>query len=98
MREGLSSLLTRLAAWDIEDVRRPAKGRVRRAFLTLFGVRAMATTTEPRFACAACGKQYAWKPELAGKKGKCKCGATMDVPMSVEETSAAPAPAPASAP
>ena len=65
----------------------------------------MATTTEAKFACAACGKQYAWKPEMAGKKGKCKCGAALDVPMSVDEiprpaASAASAPArgPARAP
>ena len=48
----------------------------------------MATTTEPKFACAACGKQYAWKPELAGKKAKCKCGAAMSIPASVDEAAA----------
>ena len=34
----------------------------------------------PKFSCPECGKQYPWKPELAGKKGKCKCGAIMSVP------------------
>lgn len=32
-----------------------------------------------RFTCAACGKQYAWKPQLAGKKAKCSCGAAVVV-------------------
>ena len=33
-----------------------------------------------KFACDACGKRYAWKPQLAGKKAKCACGAMMVVP------------------
>jgi hypothetical protein len=33
-----------------------------------------------KFTCDGCGKQYAWKPELAGKKAKCKCGQVMNVP------------------
>lgn len=32
------------------------------------------------FACDNCGKQYPWKPELAGRKAKCKCGALLNVP------------------
>ena len=28
----------------------------------------------------ACGKQYAWKPELAGKRAKCKCGNVVSFP------------------
>jgi hypothetical protein len=32
------------------------------------------------FSCDACGKQYPWKPELAGKKAKCKCGALLNIP------------------
>ena len=36
----------------------------------------------PTFSCPICGKEYPWKPELAGKKGKCKCGAIMHVPSS----------------
>src|SRR5947199_8749342 len=32
------------------------------------------------FSCDSCGKQYAWKPELAGKKAKCKCGAVLSIP------------------
>ena len=34
----------------------------------------------PKFNCSACGREYRWKPELAGKKGKCKCGSVMQVP------------------
>src|SRR5438094_5268851 len=36
--------------------------------------------TSGRFTCDGCGKSYRWKPELAGKKAKCKCGSTMTVP------------------
>ena len=32
------------------------------------------------FACPSCGKQYPWSAELAGKKGKCKCGNVWRVP------------------
>src|SRR5438874_10901129 len=32
------------------------------------------------FACETCGKEYRWKPELAGKRVKCKCGGVMTVP------------------
>ena len=30
--------------------------------------------------CASCGKRYRARPELAGKKVRCKCGATIAVP------------------
>jgi hypothetical protein len=30
--------------------------------------------------CTGCGKRYTWKPELAGKKAKCKCGAVLRMP------------------
>jgi hypothetical protein len=40
----------------------------------------MAEVEQGRFACSGCGKQYRWKPELASKKAKCKCGTVMDVP------------------
>lgn len=33
-----------------------------------------------KFTCAACAREYFWKPELAGRTGKCKCGAAMSVP------------------
>lgn len=32
-----------------------------------------------RFSCEGCGKTYAWKPELAGRRVKCKCGHVMTV-------------------
>jgi hypothetical protein len=41
---------------------------------------ATTTTTDIKFSCASCGKEYRWKPELAGKQAKCKCGATITVP------------------
>jgi hypothetical protein len=50
------------------------------------------TSTEPKFTCAACGKEYRWKPELAGKKAKCKCGAVVPVPAQAPRA-AAPKPA-----
>jgi hypothetical protein len=40
----------------------------------------MSDVTTSKFSCDGCGKQYTWKPELAGKKAKCKCGAVMMVP------------------
>lgn len=33
-----------------------------------------------KFACPSCKKEYTWKPELAGKKAKCKCGTVIDIP------------------
>jgi hypothetical protein len=35
-----------------------------------------------QFSCDSCGKTYAWKPQLAGKRVKCKCGSPMTVPAS----------------
>jgi hypothetical protein len=40
----------------------------------------MSNTASLRFSCNACNKSYAFKPELANKKVKCKCGAVMVVP------------------
>jgi hypothetical protein len=39
----------------------------------------------PTFACDSCGKTYAWKEQIAGKKAKCKCGATLTVPTEAPE-------------
>ncbi|MBI1369651.1 MAG: zinc-ribbon domain-containing protein [Planctomycetes bacterium] len=36
--------------------------------------------SEPKIVCEGCGKQYAWKESLAGKKVKCKCGHVMRIP------------------
>jgi hypothetical protein len=33
-----------------------------------------------KFPCVSCGKTFRWKPEIAGKKGKCSCGASITVP------------------
>jgi len=43
----------------------------------------MADVTTPTFECAGCAKRYPWKPQLAGKRAKCKCGTTMTIPQSV---------------
>jgi hypothetical protein len=34
----------------------------------------------PNIVCEGCGKKYRWKPELAGKKVKCKCGQVLEIP------------------
>ena len=41
------------------------------------------------FSCDACGKQYPWKQELAGKKAKCKCGAVLNIPAQPQAARAA---------
>jgi len=41
-----------------------------------------------KFACPSCGKKYAWKPQLAGKRAKCTCGATITVPQAEEAPAA----------
>src|SRR5262245_19522245 len=40
----------------------------------------MAQVEEAKFSCQSCGAKYRWKPELAGRKVKCKCGAVMTAP------------------
>jgi hypothetical protein len=45
-----------------------------------------------QFSCTSCGKAYAWKPQLAGKRVKCKCGAPISVP--AEDPALAQAPPP----
>lgn len=40
----------------------------------------MSDTASLRFSCTSCNKSYAFKPEYANKKVKCKCGATIAVP------------------
>jgi hypothetical protein len=54
----------------------------------------MAEIVDGKFACAACGKRFTWKPELAGRKGKCTCGAELRIPAAPPAAKAA-APAPA---
>ena len=50
-----------------------------------------------KFKCAACGREFRWKPELAGKKAKCKCGATVQVPAADPAAAPPPPPPPAEA-
>jgi hypothetical protein len=38
------------------------------------------STTVGRFPCKNCGKTFSWKPAIAGKKAKCSCGASVEVP------------------
>jgi hypothetical protein len=52
----------------------------------------MSEITGPKFACASCGKEYKWKPELAGKKGKCKCGGVLSIPAEEPGQDAEPEP------
>ncbi len=37
-----------------------------------------------RFSCQSCKRTYTWKPELAGKRVKCKCGQAMTVPQQIQ--------------
>jgi hypothetical protein len=39
----------------------------------------MAAATQ-QFSCVACGRKHTWRQELAGKRGKCKCGVLIDIP------------------
>jgi DNA-directed RNA polymerase subunit RPC12/RpoP len=39
-----------------------------------------------KFPCSACGKQYRWKPEFAGRTAKCACGAKLVVPLQAPPT------------
>jgi DNA-directed RNA polymerase subunit RPC12/RpoP len=45
-----------------------------------------------RFSCAACGRSFSWKPELAGKRVKCKCGEKLTVPATDPAAEMEPAP------
>lgn len=40
----------------------------------------MSGSAVARFECGNCGKRYAWKPQLAGRKVSCKCGQLFVVP------------------
>jgi hypothetical protein len=40
----------------------------------------MASTQVAKFTCSACGRQYPWKAEIAGRNAKCKCGQALIVP------------------
>jgi hypothetical protein len=52
-------------------------------------------------ACPSCGRQFVWKPDLAGHKGQCKCGVVFRFPQQAGQPATAIAPAnakPAAAP
>ncbi|HEY4329664.1 MAG TPA: hypothetical protein VGN88_08000, partial [Phycisphaerae bacterium] len=49
----------------------------------------METVERKKIVCAGCSHAYRWKPELAGKKAKCKCGKPVSFPK--EDPNAAPA-------
>jgi hypothetical protein len=55
----------------------------------------MSEAATAMFACAGCGKTYAWKTQFAGKKLKCSCGQLMQAPESFD---AAPPPEAAAEP
>jgi|SRR5581483_10185468 len=40
----------------------------------------MGVVAAGQFSCDGCGKTYRWKPELAGRKARCKCGSVMVCP------------------
>ncbi len=40
----------------------------------------MSEVETSQFSCEGCGKSYRWKPELSGRRVKCKCGQVMTVP------------------
>lgn len=40
----------------------------------------MSDATSTNFSCDGCGRTYAWKESLAGKRVKCKCGQAISVP------------------
>jgi len=40
----------------------------------------MPDTAKVKFPCSECGREFTWKPEIAGRKARCKCGATLVVP------------------
>src|SRR4051812_561664 len=53
---------------------------------------AVATAVVERFTCGHCEKQFAWKPELAGRKAKCKgCGNVLTVPTALSPAASTPA-------
>ena len=50
----------------------------------------MAEAAGTRFTCDGCGRSYAWKEQLAGKRVRCKCGTTMTVPEAQAESQLEP--------
>src|SRR5437588_9532478 len=42
----------------------------------------MISTSPAQFTCHACGRTFVWKPQLAGRTAKCRCGSMIMVPSS----------------
>lgn len=57
----------------------------------------MSITSTP-LRCEACGHPYVWKPQLAGRTARCRCGATLHIPAAEPLASAAPSATPSPAP
>jgi hypothetical protein len=41
----------------------------------------MTQSTAAMITCGHCGRAFAWKPAIAGKKGKCSCGQVLNIPV-----------------
>jgi hypothetical protein len=53
---------------------------------------------DSKFKCTSCGREFRWRADIAGKKAKCKCGATVQVPAADPGPAAAPKAAAAATP
>jgi hypothetical protein len=49
----------------------------------------MSTVASDVIVCAGCERKFAWKPQLAGKRVKCKCGQAISVPAAASAGSVA---------
>jgi hypothetical protein len=45
-----------------------------------------------QFACDSCARKFVWKPELAGKRARCKCGKVLEVPRELSPPEPEPEP------
>src|SRR3989442_977171 len=52
----------------------------------------MEQTAVRSVSCDTCGKQYRYKPQLAGKKVKCPCGGRVRFPLDEQQPAASAAP------
>jgi hypothetical protein len=43
-----------------------------------------------KFPCTSCGREFTWKPEIAGKRAKCKCGSVLTVPKTMPQAQPPP--------
>ena len=48
----------------------------------------MDSSASPTFPCPQCGKKLKWNPAIAGKTGRCSCGAAVRAPESVAQPTA----------